>query len=233
MRPQPRPSMPGSAAWTTFHVPVRLTSMTRRQSSSATASLAPVALDASRRDDDVRRPELGLDARNEGANRIAIDDVDLARAARSPPRAADRRWRPRWPSAASRRTMAAPSPPPAPETIATRSCVDRRVVWCMARRRPYRRSAARSGGLARACSSAHARATAPRRQRRFSSHRSMRPSIAATPTGSIAACAVKGARLAQDLGRVEAHALGARRRPPAARVRPAACERGRGRAPAR
>ena len=41
----------------------------------------------------------------------------------------------------------------------------------------------------------------------FSSHRSMRPSIAATPTGPIAAGAVEGARLAQDLGRVEAHAL--------------------------
>ena len=42
MRPLRRASIPGSAAWITFHVPVRLTSMTRLQSSSASVSLAPV-----------------------------------------------------------------------------------------------------------------------------------------------------------------------------------------------
>ena len=51
--------------------------MTRRQSSSATRLARARALDAGGGDDDARRPELGLDARDEGADRAAIGDVEL------------------------------------------------------------------------------------------------------------------------------------------------------------
>ena len=195
MRPRPRSSMARQRGLDDVPRAGEVDVETRRQSSWATASLAPVAWTPAAVTTTSRRPELGLDARDEGADRLAIDDVELA-VQRRPVRGARSQRGDR--EAVGRQPLARSPPQPAAGAGDDRHSLLRGplgLVSCMAGQRPYR---ARCGAAERASSG---------RQIAFSSHRSMRPSIAATPDRPIAAGAVEGARLAQDLGRVQAHAV--------------------------